>query len=446
MRQMCMCENARCPFHVGAVCDLPAAAKIRWHGILTGMCQQCLDMAAQTNAGNLEILGPVTAAEYAPKGQQRLFEEPPVYTIIKNYDTWGSGTHEPHEGFRIVKPGGGILMNTYPTVEAARIEALKRFPGATIDVDLPRGHHARLLKKGAVTGNETFDRIWSDFHGKLSEDEEDDFEGVLSRHEGKKQIVVALGKLNYMMGVGGFGEWIAEGYAAWTGDMLVKKLPHHDHLYPLLSKIHDMLQEILDAYDNYGAKSFVDVERLLTHGISRNTLWDWFKAKKKDMFRFRGRVTEPYDLEYISGKWGHTRLDDEALTPDLVEKYEAELNETETELAALPPDGKASAKTRQHLQDMVAELDSLLEALHYRMDLQTAWKEFKKGGWHAHADKVLDTLTSRYETDFTLSGVVTEAADLFNATPDEVEVIEQKGEDIAEGGDPEAEILKYLDA
>jgi len=353
---MCKCENMRCPFHANRDCTLPAAAKIRWHGILTAMCQQCLDMAVQTNAGGLQILGPIKA---------------------------------------------------------------------------------RLTIKGAGTGNETFDRIWSDFHGKLSEDEEGDFANVLSQHEGKKQVVVALGKLNYMLSSGGFDEWIAEGYAAATGDMLVKKLPVHNHLYPLLSKLRDMLVEILDAYDNYGAKSFADVEQLFTIGISRNTLWAWFRVKKKNMFRFRGRVTSPSDLETISGKWGHIRLDDEALTPELVEKYEAELAETEEELKSLPNDGKASKKTREHLLDIEAELDSVLEALHYRMELQKAWNEFKKGGWASIADKVLDNLSARYQMEFTLNSLVKEAAELFNATPDEVYPIEQKGEEIAQDTEEE---------
>ena len=366
MRQMCMCENARCPFHPNRQCDVPAAAKIRWYGILTAMCQQCLDMAVQTNGGGLQIIGPIKA---------------------------------------------------------------------------------RLTIKGAGTGNQTFDRIWSDFHEKMSrpENEDREFHEVLGEHEGKKQVVVALGKLNYLVSGGGFDEWIAEGYAASTGDLLVKKLPHHDHLYPLLSKLRDMLQEILDAYDNYGAKSFADIENLHTIGISRNTLWAWFRLKKKNMFRFRGRVTEPYDLEYISGKWGHIRLDDEALTPELVKQYESELAETEDEIAALKPEGKA-AKTRNHLLGVEAELDSVLEALHYRMELQKAWNEFKKGGWASTADKVLDTLSSRYHMEFTLKDLVNEAAELFNATPDDVYPIEQKGEELAEEAVPDEEILKYLDA
>src|SRR5271163_789363 len=169
MRQMCMCENGVCPYHQNRDCSLPATAKVRWHGILTAMCQQCLDMAVQTNAGNLQIIGPITAAT-----QPRLFEEPPVVRVIKNYDTFGGGgAPRPNAfpGFRIVSPTGGILGTTYNTIEEAKTEAYKRFPGAHVEVDLPRGHRARLLMKGAGTGNKTFDRIWSDFHGKLSEDE-----------------------------------------------------------------------------------------------------------------------------------------------------------------------------------------------------------------------------------------------------------------------------------
>jgi len=307
---------------------------------------------------------------------------------------------------------------------------------------------ARLLKKGAVTGNETFDRVWSDFHGKMADPENEDreFHEVLGEHEGKKQVLIALGKLHYMMSVGGFDEWIGEGYAASTGDMLVKKLPHHNMAYPLMSKLRDMLVEILDAYDNYGAKSFKDVERLLLNGINRNTLWAWFKVKKKNMFRFRGRVTEPYDLEYISGKWGHIRLDEDTLTPELVEQYESELAETEAELSALPAERKASSKTRNHLLSMQAELDAVLEALHYRMGLQKAWKDFKGGGWASIADKVLATLNTQYHDTFTLATLVDEAAEFFDATPDDVGTIEQQGEELAEETDPEEEILKHLDA
>jgi len=291
---------------------------------------------------------------------------------------------------------------------------------------------ARLFKKGAPTGNETFDRVWSDFHGKMGapENENREFHEVLAEHDGKHQVLVSLGKLNYMMNVGGFDDWIGEGYAASTGDMLVKKLPAHTHVYPLLSKLRDMLKAILEAYSEFGIQSFAQLDHLLYVGVSRATLWNWFRVKHKKMFRFRGRVTEPHDLEVVSGKWGHTRLDEEPLTDDLVEHYEAELAETEAELAVIP-EGKPS-KTRNHLLEMQAELDSLLEALHYRFTLQKAWKEFKTGGWGASADKVINTLNARYRETFTLDALVDEASEWFDATPDEVYPIEWEGEEIAQ--------------
>ena len=392
MRQMCKCENVRCPFHMGRQCDLPAAAKLRWQGALTGMCQQCLKMATQTHPQHIDAIEPITAA--AQSG--------PSPKIPAYYET-----------------------------------------------HMPRT--ARLLKKGAATGNETFDRIWSDFHGKLSapENEDREFHEVFGDHDSKHQLIVALGKLNYMMEEGnGFEDWIAEGYAASTGDLLLKKLPAHTHVYPLLSKLHSMIEELLETYADFGVTSFVDLERLLTSGPSRDTLWAWFKAKKKGMFRFRGRVTEPYDLESISGKWGSFRLDDEPLTQALVDGYEAELAETEAELVKLPVDGVEEGKTikakRADLLELQAELDSMLEALHYRMTLQKAWKEFKADGWASPADEVLNALNARYHELITLNTLVTEASELFNATPDEVYPIEQAGEEQAQSG--ESEILNYLDA
>jgi hypothetical protein len=331
-----------------------------------------------------------------------------------------------------VQTGAGSLEILNPIVArtASRLPVL-------ISFEVPRD--ARLFKRGAATGNETFDRVWSDFHDKLSapENEDREFPDVLRDHDAKHQLLVAIGKLNYMMEVGGFEDWIAEGFAASTGDLMLKKLPHHNHLYPLLSDLHYMLTQILDAYAPYGIATFEDLERLLTSGPSRLTLWNWFRDRYKNMFRFRGRVNEPYDLESISGKWGHIRLDDEPLTDELVEKYEAELSETEAELTLLSPstdekEGKIVARKRADLLEIQAEFDSVLEALHYRMGLQKAWNEFKTGGWATPADDVLGALDTQYAETFTLRTLVDEAAELFNATPDDVYPIEQEGEDIAQ--------------
>ena len=431
-RQMCECENSRCPFHTERSCDLPSVAKIRWHGFLTTMCQQCLDIAVQTDTGNLEIVHPITAAV-----QQTLFPRAPEFTIIKNYNVHGDGGNQRYTGWRISNPVGAILSGVFDTPEAARVETLKIYPDAY--VKMPRT--ARLLKKGAVTGNETFDRVWSDFHGKLSapENEDREFHEVLGDHDSKHQLMIALGKLNYMMDEsGGFKDWIAEGYAASTGDLLLKRLPSHTHVYPLLSKLHGMLKEVIEAYAEFGIVSFGGLERLFSAGPNRRTLWDWFKNANKRMFRFRGRVTEPYDLEYISGKWGHVRLDDGAITQDLLDKYEAELAEVEGELAAFPAvpeekqEGKASARKRTELLEYQAELDSLLEALHYRMGLQMAWNDFKAGGWDSTATMALEALDANYHGSITLHSLVEEAAELFNATPDEVYSVERIGEEEAQ--------------
>ena len=54
------------------------------------------------------------------------------------------------------------------------------------------------------------------------------------------------------------------------------------------------------------------------------------------------------------------------------------------------------------------------------------------------------TITPFHHELITLNTLVTEASELFNATPDEVYPIEQAGEEQAQSG--ESEILNYLDA
>lgn len=428
MRRMCECENSQCPFHVGKECDIPAVAKVHWHGFLTSLCQQCLDMAAQTGAGNLEILNPITASSLP------LFPEKPLYRVEKNRDTFGMGEPQRVSGWVGVTPSGGRISGVFASPEDVRAEILKRF--GDVEVEMPaRALRARLLKKGAKTGNETFDRVWNDFHGKMAEpeNEEREFHDMLLEEPGKHQLLISLGKLNYMVENEGLDGWVAEGYAGATGDLLLKKLPAHTHTYPLLSKLHELLKEVLTAYSEFGVKSFADLEHFMAVGPNRNTLWDWFKRRHKHLFRFRGRVNEPYDLEAISGKWGHIRLDDEPLTAELVEKYESELDETEAQLDVLPDkDTKFTKAKREDLLEYEAELDSVLEALHYRMSLQTAWKEFKTGGWVAAAEKKLSELTEQYRERVTLTTLVGEAAELFDATPDEVFPIEQEGEEKAQ--------------
>lgn len=347
MRQMCKCENVRCPFHIGRVCDMPAHAKLQWDKIPTGMCNHCLTMATRTHPHLIDGIEPI---------------------------------------------------------------------------------RAKLLQKSAATGNDTFDRVWSDFHGKMDSDDRE-FSDVLGEHDAKHQLMIALGKLNYMMTeCDGFEDWIAEGYAGTTGDLLLKKLPSHNHEYTVLSEVHGLLREILDAYKDYGVTTYTQLERLLTSGPSRSTLWNWFKTQNKNMFRFRGRVTEPSDLETISGRWGRIRLDDQTLDQELVTQYEQELADAEATLK----DGNMPTKEAKKLLDQQAELDSVLEALHYRMTLQKAWNEFRDGGWVSPADDVLNTLNEQYDTLINLDKLVAEAAKLFNETPDEIRSVEYMGEQQAQ--------------
>ena len=212
MTTMCECENQACPFHVGRGCDIPSAAKVRWHGVLTTMCQQCLDMAVQTGAGQLEILKPIVAA------QSRLFDDLPSMRVNKAYDTYGASSDERPRllGWRGYDSSGGPSTGVFLTPEKVRDEIMKRYPG--VYVSMPRT--ARLFKKGAATGNETFDRVWSDFHGKMGapENEDREFGDIWGEHDHKRQLLIALGKLNYMMEEGdGFEDWVGSGYAGRDG-------------------------------------------------------------------------------------------------------------------------------------------------------------------------------------------------------------------------------------
>lgn len=368
MRQMCMCENAACPFHQGRDCDNPAEAKILWHGYKTGMCSHCLEVATKSDPANLQVLSPIVVA--------------------------------------------------------------------------------KLLRKNAQgTGNETFDRVWDDFHAAAKDpnNEGRSFHDMLEEQPAKHRLLIAIGKLNYMLENGGFERWIEEGYAYDTGDLLLAKLPTHDHAYPVLSKLHDLLGEVIDAYSEFGVKSYKDLERLLTgrhrygplrwSGPNRDTLWGWFKQEFKDKFRFRGGVTEPHDLEEISGKWGEIRLENEPVNQDLLDRYTAESTELEEELGAFPDLGKANkrqAAEREELMAHQADLDAITEAISYRLELQTEWKAFVAGGWAKDSEVELDELTGDYYEMVTLPTLVGESADLFNATPDEVGPVVHEGEFLAE--------------
>lgn len=300
---------------------------------------------------------------------------------------------------------------------------------------------SKLLQKNAQgTGNETFDRVWSDFHGKLADPKNEgrSFHEMLQEHPVKHQLLVSLGKLNYMLENGGFERWIEEGYAFDTGDLLLAKLPSHTHAYPVLSKLRDLLEEVLDSYGEFGVKTYEDLERLLTgrhrgHGMrwagpSRDSLWSWFKHDHKDKFHFRGGVTEPSDLETISGKWGDIHLEDESVSQDLLDKYTAELGEVEDELLGITGEGKTQVHEREELMQYQADLDATIEAINYRLDLQTMWKEFVSGGWSSVAEQELDELTGDYYEVITMPSLVTEAAELFDATPDEVKPVIEEGE------------------
>jgi hypothetical protein len=306
---------------------------------------------------------------------------------------------------------------------------------------------ASFLKKrpltshiAAATGVDVFDRTWNDFHGTMSapENEGRTFHDVLKKHTIKDQVLVALGKLNYMIDNGGFSRWIEEGYAFDTGDLLLKKLPHHNHSSPVLSKVHDLIGSVLKAYSEFGVKSFDELQHLLTGthrgegafitGPDRDTMWHWFKNQKKSMFRFRGGVTAPYDLEYISGKWGHIKLDDDAINQELFDHYQKEASELEKEIDLIPRDEEG--ENRKKLKDKLgvllgkqADVDSALEAIGYRLDLKKAWDAFQTGDWSLEAETALDKLDERYHETVSITSLATEAKEWFNATPDEVEVV-----------------------
>ena len=95
-------------------------------------------------------------------------------------------------------------------------------------------------------------------------------------------------------------------------------------------------------------------------------MWHWFKNQKKSMFRFRGGVTAPYDLEYISGKWGHIKLDDDAINQELFDHYQKEASELEKEIDLIPRDEEG--ENRKKLKDKLGVL------LGKQADLIQHWK------------------------------------------------------------------------
>jgi len=367
MRQMCRCESALCPPHAERACGSPAAAKVRLFGILTALCNPCLQVAVRTAPGKVSDITPIRTA--------------------------------------------------------------------------------KLLRKDAQgTGNEVFDRVWDDFNAEMHAESNEGrpFEEILEGRPAKHRVLVALGKLNYMLENGGFERWIEEGYAFHTGDLLLHKLPAHDHAYPVLSKLHDLLEEVLKAYASFGVKSYADLERLLTgrrrgfgmqwSGPDRKTLWEWFKEREKGLFTPNNDVISPHDLEHILGNWGDIEVD-EPLTRDMLGRYTAEASEVEREVAALPePKHKAQIEKRDALLEYQADLDTLVEAIGARLGLRDKWKAFVAGGWSDAANAALDGLTTDYHETVSMPALVGEAAEWFDATPDDTGPAVGEGEAAAEAG------------
>ncbi len=300
---------------------------------------------------------------------------------------------------------------------------------------------AKLLHKDAQgTGNQTFDRVWDDFNSEAhaEKNEGHPFEEILAGRPVKHQVLVSLGKLNYMLENGGFERWIEEGYAFHTGDILLHKLPAHDHAYPVLSKVHDLLGEVLKAYASFGVESYAALERLLTgrhrgfgiywFGPPRETLWEWFGKLEGEQLAANPGVHGLHDLEHVSGKWGDITVD-EPLTMDLLDRYAAQAAEAERELAALPePKHKTQVEKREYLMDEQASLDAIADTIDSRLALRTAWKQFVAGGWSDIAKSALDGLDTDYHEIVTMDALVDEAAEWFDANPDDIGPVVEEGE------------------
>jgi hypothetical protein len=265
-----------------------------------------------------------------------------------------------------------------------------------------------LKKKAEKTGVDVFDRVWDDFHGSMHDpgNERREFGDVLKKHPSKHQVLVALGKMNYTVDNGGFARWIKDDYAFNTGDLLLKKLPHDDHAFPILSKVHDLVKAVLDAYGEFGVDSFKDLEHLLIYmkGPDSGTLWKWFKKAKGHLFQSQKYIQSPHDLDYVTGKWGVIHFHEKPLNEGLVEKIENEL----------------STEENQARKD---DLSTVLAVIDDRLALQEEWERFKDGEWTNAAEVALDTLDDRYHETVSIATLAAEAAEWFDATPDEVEVV-----------------------